>query len=90
MQKYNAIRFSLPHTTYNNTRKFAQHIDCVTDTGNPKAATAVKKVFRTILNLYTDDTFQQCLENEGIDTLAYIQKCVKKGMKESLAENKEE
>ncbi len=43
---------------------------------------------RVVLNFYSDDAFQECLEIEGIDTLAFIQKCVRKQMKEILGENK--
>ncbi|MCG9134464.1 hypothetical protein J5I95_22595 [Candidatus Poribacteria bacterium] len=86
MPKSNLVRISLPDTTYKNTIKFAEHIDCVSNTDNPQPANAIRKVVRTVLNFYRDDNFQQCLENEGIDALAFIQKSVRKQMKESLKE----
>lgn len=88
MAKSNLIRISLPDTTYDNTLKFAKHIDCVSNSGNPLASSAVKKIVRTVLNFYGDDKFQQCLEIEGIDALAYVQRCLNKGMRESLGEKK--
>lgn len=86
MAKSNLIRISLPDTTYKNTLKFAEHIDCVSNSENPQPSDAVRKVFRTVLNFFGDDKFQQCLENEGIDALAFIQKSVRKQMKECLKE----
>lgn len=92
MAKSNSIRISFPNTIYAKTLKFAEHIDCVSQTENPQASNAIRKVLRTILNYYGDEQIQECLENEGIDTLSFIhsfiQKCVRKGMKESLSENK--
>lgn len=58
----------------------------VTDTGNPKVASAVKKVFRTIVRYYSTEKFQKCLEEEGLGTLAHVQRCIKRGPKESLGE----
>ena len=89
MPQYNSIRFSIPNITYNNTRDFAEHLGCVSDTGNPKAARVVKQVFTTILKYYENERFQECLEEEGINALAYVEKCINKGMKESLKEDKD-
>lgn len=50
------------------------------------ASQAVRKVLRMVLKFYDDDAFQKCLEIEGIDALAFIEKGVKKGMKETLSE----
>ncbi len=81
-----SVKISLPDTTYNKTLQFAEHIDCVSQSENPQPSYAVRKVFRTILGYYNDEKFQKCLEEEGLDTLAYIQRCINKGMKESLKE----
>ena len=91
--KYNglmskSVKISFPDTTYDKTLKFAEHIDCVSRTENPQPSDAIRKVFRTILGYYSDERFQKCLEEEGLDTLAYVQRCIKRGMKESLGENK--
>jgi len=82
------VQLSLAPNTHGKVVHFAEHINCVSGTGNPKVASAVNQTLRVILNLYGDENFQRCLENEGIDALAYIQKCVKRGMKESLRENR--
>lgn len=37
---------------------------------------------------FADQQCQESLEDEGIDALAFIQKCVRKRMKEILGENK--
>ena len=80
------IHISIPNATYEKILKLAENIGCVTYAGKPKAATTVAKTLRVILNLYSDDTFQQCLKIEGIDTLAFIQKSVRKQMKACIAE----
>ena len=80
------VKISLPNTTYDKTLKFAEHLDCVSNAENPLPASVVRKVYRTILRYYTDETFQKCLEEEGLDTLAYVQRCINRGMKESLKE----
>lgn len=84
MKKTISVQLALAPNTHKRIIDFAKHIDCVSRTGNPKAATAVKKTLRVILTFYTDYDFQECLENEGIDTLAFIQKCVKKGIQDTL------
>lgn len=86
MAKSNSIHVSLPNYAYDRTLDLAEHINCVSDTGNPKAASTIKKVFSTILKFYGDEEFQRCLEVEDVDALAYVQKCIKRGMKESLKE----
>ena len=86
MKKTIPVQISLTPNTHSRIINFAKNVDCVSISGNPKAASAVTKAMRVILNFYGDDTFQKCLEEEGIDALAFIQKCVKKGMKESLGE----
>ena len=50
------------------------------------ASQAVRKVLRVFLKFYDDPDFQKCLEIEGLDALAFIQRCVKRGMKQTLAE----
>ena len=35
-----------------------------------------------------NEKFQQCLKEEGLDTLSYIQKCINDSMKGSLGEKK--
>lgn len=84
--KMRAVRISLPPVTHRRLLEFAEHIDCVSWTGRPMAAPAVRKVLRVVLKFYDNDDFQKCLEIEGIDALAFIEKCVKRGMKETLAE----
>ena len=80
------VQLSLAPNTHNRVRNFAQNIKCVSGTGNPKVASAVTSTLQVILQFYGDDKFQECLENEGIDALSFIQKCVNRGMKESLGE----
>ena len=86
MSKTIPIQIKIPTATHNRVIELAKHVDCISNTGNPKAATAVTKTLRVVLNFYNDDTFQKCLENEGIDTLAFIQKSVRKQMKACIAE----
>ncbi len=81
-----SVKISFPNTTDDKTLKFAEHLDCVSQSENPLPSYAIRKVFRTILGYYSDERFQKCLEAEGLDTLAYVQRCVNKGMKESLGE----
>ena len=88
MKKTIPIQISLTPNTHSKVVHLAKNVDCVSATGNLKAASVVAKTLRLILNFYGDEQFQTCLENEGMDTLAYIQRCIKKGMKESLKENK--
>lgn len=57
-------------------------------TENPQPSATVRKVFKTVLRYYIGKQFQKCLKEEGLDTLAYIGKCINKGMKASLGENK--
>ena len=90
MAKSNSIHVSLPNYAYDRTLKLAEHLKCVSNTGNPKAASVVTKAYHVVLGFYGDEHFQECLENEGIDALAFIQKCVNKGMKESLKENRKD
>ena len=84
--KMRAVRISLHPVTHRRLLAFAEHIDCVSWSGRPMAAAAVRKVLRVVLKFYNDDAFQKCLEIEGIDALAFIERCVKRGMKETLAE----
>ena len=80
------VKISLPNPTYNKTLKFAEHLDCVSRSENPQPSDAIRKVFRTILKYYYDEKFQECLEEEGINALAYVERCINRGMKESLGE----
>ena len=84
MKKTIPVQVSFTPNTLTRVINYAKNVDCVSITGNPKAATAVTKTMRVVLGFFSDDDFQECLENEGIDALAFIQRCVKKGMKESL------
>ena len=86
MAKSNSIHVSLPNYAYDRTLKLAKHLKCISNTGNPKAASVVTKVYNVVLGFYADEDFQTCLENEGIDALAYIEKCVNKDMKEKIEE----
>lgn len=86
MNTLRSVRISFPSNTYRHVLEFAKHIDCVSCTGKPIASEAVRKVFRVILKFYDDPDFQKCLEIEGLDALAFIQRCVKRGMKQTLAE----
>ena len=83
-----SIQITLSPQTHRRVRDYAKHIGAVSATGNVKVATAVKKTLRLILTFYSDEEFQKCLAEEGIDTLAYIQRCVRRGMKETLGEKK--
>lgn len=88
MQHSNSIRLSIPKTTYQKILHFAEHIDCISETGNPQPSNAVRKACRVILNFHSDEQFQECLQKDGGDTLSFIQKCVRKGMQEVLEEKK--
>ena len=78
------VQISLPLTTHTKIIKLAKDIDCISETENPKAASAVAKTMRVVLNFYSDEQFQECLEDEGIDALAFKQKCIRQEMKENL------
>ena len=78
--KPKSIQFSIPLATYAKLLSFATHIDCVSETERPKAASAVKVVLRTVLDLYSDEDFIEKVEEEGGDTLSYIKRCVRKEM----------
>ena len=82
--KLRTVGISFPHNTYKRVLAFAEHIDCVSLTGEPVASVAVRKVLRVILKFYDDPDFQRSLEIEGLDALAFIQRCVKRGMKQTL------
>ena len=82
--QHKSILISIPPETHKTLIELAKNVRCVSETGNPKAATTVAKTVRVVLNFYSDEHFQECLEDEGIDTLAFIQKCVRKNMKEVL------
>ena len=80
--KPKSVQFSIPPTTYNKLLQFAKHIHCDSETGRPKAASAVKQVLRTVLNFYSDQDFLEKLDQEGGDTLSFIQKCVRKEIRQ--------
>ena len=84
MNKTIPVQVSFTPNAHSSVINYAKNVDCVSITGNPKAATAVTKTMRVVLGLFSDEDFQKCLQEEGIDALAYIQRCVKKGIKESL------
>ena len=86
MDKLRTVRISFPPNTYKRVLAFAEHIDCVSWTGEPIASETVRKVLRVILKFYDDPDFQKCLEIEELDALAFIQRCVKKGMQQTLTE----
>lgn len=83
-KKPKSIQFSLPSVTYSKLLSFATHIDCVSETERPKAASTVKAILRTILDLYSNEEFIEQVEREGGNTLSYIKKCIRKEL-----ENKE-
>ena len=76
--KPKSIQFSVPSATYAKLLSFATHIDCVSETERPKAASAVKVILRTVLDLYSNEDFIEKVEEEGGDTLSYIKRCVRK------------
>ena len=85
-----SIQFKIPSATYAKLLQFASHIHCDSDSGRPKAASAVKQVLHTVLNLYSDDEFLEILETEGGDTLSFIQKCVKKEIRQKEIKQEDE
>lgn len=80
--KSRPVQFSLHPATYKKLLEFATHIHCDSETGRPMAATAAKKVLRSVLNLYSDAAFLRKLESEGGDTLSFILKCVNKEIRQ--------
>lgn len=86
MKKSIAIQIKVPPTTHDKLMHFAKDVDCISETGKIKAASAVTKSLRTILNFYGNERFQKCLEEEGLNALAYVERCINRGMKESLGE----
>lgn len=88
MSKTIPVQITLPQNTHAKILSLAKDVDCISTTGKPKAASTVTKALRFILQFYSDEPFQKCLVEEGMDPFAYIQRCVRKGMKESLGEKK--
>ena len=80
MFKTNSVKITLPEVTYQKLLKFAEHIDAISETGNAKPADAAKRAFRLVLNFYSNEKFQKCLEEEGLDTLGYMQRCINRGI----------
>ena len=76
--KPKSIQFSIAPVTYAKLLSFAEHIDCVSETERPKAASAVKVVLRTVLDLYSNEDFIEKVEEDGGNTLSYIKRCVQK------------
>lgn len=79
--KPKSIQFSIPPATYSKLLNFAKHIDCVSETERPKAASTVKVILRTILDLYSNENFIEKVEEDGGDTLSYIKRCVRRDMR---------
>ena len=83
-------QLSVPESTHNKLVNLAEHIDCLSETGEPKPTGVLHKAVRLLLGYYSDDKFQKCLDREGgIDTFAYIRKCINNGMNKSLSENEQ-
>ena len=80
--KPKSIQFFVPSVTYSKLLNFARHIDCVSETEHPKAASAVKLILRAVLDLYSNEDFIEKVEEEGGDTLSYIKRCVRKELQE--------
>ena len=76
--KPKSIQFSIPPATYAKLLSFAKHIDCVSETERPKAASAVKVILRAILDLYSDEDFIEKVEEDGGNTLSYIKRCARR------------
>ena len=76
--KPKSIHFSIPAATYSKLLNFAKHIDCVSETEHPKAASAVKVILRAVLDLYSNEDFIEKVEEDGGNTLSYIKRCVRK------------
>lgn len=82
------VQISLPKNSHNRLMQFAKHIGCVSGTGKPKAASTILRTLRTVMEFYSNETFLKKIDEEGIDTLAFIQKCVKKEIKpKNITEN---
>ena len=81
--KPRAIQFSIPPATYSKLLNFARHIDCVSETERPKAASAVKVILRTVLDLYSNEDFIEKVEEDGGNTLSYIKRCVRRELRGS-------
>ena len=79
--KPRSIQFSIPPATYSKLLGFAEHIDCVSETKRPKAASAVKVILRMVLDLYSDEDFIEKVEEDGGDTLSYIKRCVRRELR---------
>ena len=77
-KKPKSIQFSVPPATYSKLLSFAKHIDCVSETERPKAASAVKTILRTVLDLYSNEDFIEKVEEDGGNALSYIKRCVRK------------
>lgn len=81
MSKSIPTKMSLAPATHNKFLELATHIGCVSGEEKPIAATAAWNIVRMVLDFYRDDEFMEKVEQEGIDALAYIKKCVKKEIK---------
>ena len=79
--KPRSIQFSIPPATYSKLLNFAEHIDCVSETERPKAASAVKVILRTVLDLYSNEDFIEKVEEDGGNTLSYIKRCVRRELR---------
>lgn len=76
--KPKSIQFSIPPATYAKLLSFAKHIDCVSETERPKAASAVKAILRAVLDLYSNEDFIEKVEEDGGNTLSYIKRCARR------------
>ena len=72
-----SIHFEIPVVTHRKLEDYARNIGDISNTDRPKVATAIRRTLRVILELHSNEEFQDLLRQEGGDTLSFIQKCVR-------------
>ena len=82
MKKSIPVQVSLPPNTHEKLLDYALHIGCITIHEKPKAATAIWKTLKMILEFYRDENIMNIVQNESGDLLDYIKKCVKNDIKQ--------
>lgn len=88
MKKANRINLSVPPTSYSRILRLAEDAGCITGTGNLNAAEAIRRTMRVVLDFHHNEDFRKQVEQEGGDTLSYIQKCVRKELRKAKDEDK--
>ncbi|MDE0323118.1 MAG: hypothetical protein OXN27_04285 [Candidatus Poribacteria bacterium] len=77
-----AIHFEIPAVTHKKLENYARNIGDISNTDRPKVATAIRRTLRVILDLHSNEEFQEKLLKDGGDTLSFIQKCVRRNITE--------